>query len=50
MSAVKTRALCLRCGGKTPHEELRRDDGSCLKDKTILVCDRCGTVVTAARR
>ncbi len=46
---TKKQQVCLSCGRKTPHEELRRDDGSYLRDKAILICQSCGTVVTAGR-
>ncbi len=45
-TTVTTRQVCLSCKRKTVHEELRRDDGTHVPGKTILVCDNCGIVTT----
>ncbi|PSL08157.1 hypothetical protein CLV30_101124 [Haloactinopolyspora alba] len=47
---ILTRQICLSCQRRTPHEELRRDDGTHVPGKTILVCETCGIVTTAPKR
>lgn len=41
--------LCAACKRRTPHEELRGDNGRQLADRRVMVCDVCGYVTTPRR-